>query len=274
MLHPIASWMHAVDLFDTVTLTWLGEHHPAQFEVVWAGDAPRPSPIDWPAEKDLAIRALRLVEHTLGRTLPVTMRVEKRIPVGGGLGGGSSDAAAVLVGIRDLLTLPLSDAQLAAMSAKLGSDVAYFIGGQAAPGPAVVSGLGDRVERIVNRLAGRSIVLVFPSFGCATGPVYKAFDSLPARHELREREVRDLASGTGDALFNDLLGAAELVQPALRALRQRLEKAAGLPVHMSGSGSTLFVLPEGDEAGQTAVKMAAKMAAETTDISVFVTRLL
>lgn len=271
-LHPIASWMHAVDLFDSISLTWLGEHHAPRFEVGWAADAMRSSPIDWPPEKDLALRALRLMEQSLGRSLPVSIRVEKRIPVGGGLGGGSSDAAAVLVGVRDLLSLAMTDAQLAALSARLGSDIAYFIGGPAdgPPAPALVTGLGDRVERLPRRWADREIVLVFPPFGCPTGPVYKAFDALP-RGDFRDVAVKDLVKGEGGMLFNDLLPAAERVQPALGPLRERLARAVGLPVFMSGSGSTLFVLPD---VGRTGGEVAAKIAAESSDMSVLATRLV
>lgn len=260
--------MHAVDLCDTVHLEWLGEHHTGRFEVVWAGDAPRSSPIDWPPEKDLALRALRLLEHAMGRSLPLNLRVEKRIPVGGGLGGGSSDAAAVLVGVRDLLSLRMDDAQLARLSARLGSDIAFFIDGSP-PAPALVTGYGDRIERLPRRLAGRPIVLVFPPFGCPTGPVYRAFDSIPQGAGFRDRLVSTLAlESGGEGLFNDLLAAAEAVQPRLGEVRRGVEAATGLPVHMSGSGSTLFFLPrEGDE-------VAAKIALEKADNCVFATRLL
>lgn len=213
------------------------------------------------------MRALRLVEQALGRALPVALRIEKRIPVGGGLGGGSSDAAAVLVGIRDLLSLSLTDAQLASMSHWLGSDVAYFIG-EAPPAPALVTGLGDRVERLPRRLAGGPIILVIPSFGCPTAQVYKAFDQLP-RGKFDAAEVAALARGSGGDLFNHLLPAAERVEPRLAPLRDQVARLTGLPVHMSGSGSTLFVLPPGD-----GVDVAAKIATELSDVSVFSTRLL
>jgi 4-diphosphocytidyl-2-C-methyl-D-erythritol kinase len=260
-MHPIASWMHAVDLADSVRLEWLGEHHPMRFEVAWAGDAPRPSPIDWPPEKDLGMRAVRLMEQAIGRALPVSIRIQKRIPVGGGLGGGSSDAAAVMTGVRDLLSLRMTDQQLCGLSARLGSDIAFFIG-QSPPAPALVRGMGDRIERVGPDWVGKEIVLVLPTFGCATGPVYKEYDRIGAR------PLRDVVPFSGE-LFNDLLLAAEAVQPRLAGLRRDVERAAGVQVFMSGSGSTLFLLPE-----TGAGDLAAKIGREVSDISVVKTRLV
>lgn len=269
-MHPIASWMHAIDLYDTVTFTWLGEHHPQRFEVVWAADAPRQSPIDWPAERDLGFRALRLMEQAEGRSLPVSIRIEKRIPVGGGLGGGSSDAAAVMMGLREVLSLRLTDQRLRAMSGALGSDVAFFID-EPPPSPALVTGMGDRIERVGRDWAGREVVLVLPAFGCATGPVYRMYDQLGAR---TLRDVKPFS----EELFNDLLPAAEAVQPALGPLRAAVERAGGAAsstVHMSGSGSTLFLLPKGDSGAAGDVGgVADKIEREVSDIRVVRTRLV
>src|SRR6185295_18407432 len=103
-MHPIASWMHAIDLCDEVWITRLVTG-ASRLDIAWADDAPRPSPIDWPSEKDLAFRAHRLLEGDTGRALPAAIRIAKRIPVGGGLGGGSSDAAATLLALNDLFAL-------------------------------------------------------------------------------------------------------------------------------------------------------------------------
>ena len=273
-MHPIASWMHAIDLFDTVQVQWLGEHHPPAFEVTWAADAPRPSPIDWPKEKDLAIRALRLFEQHEGRSLPISIKIEKRIPVGGGLGGGSSDAAAVLLAISDLMSLTTKRDVLAKLSAVIGSDIAFFIDDarESPPRPALVEGLGDRVERLPRREA--QVILILPNFGCPTGPVYKAFDKLVGPDKpFRDTAVRQAAAAADIAsehLFNDLLAPAESIQPALAPLRSVIERSTGLPVHMSGSGSTLFMLPSIG----TASELAAKIARETADISVLTTGLV
>ncbi len=268
-MHPIASWMHSIDLWDDVEVETLAAG-PSRLEILWAADAPRPSPIDWPPEKDLGARAHRLLEGEAGRELPASIRMTKRVPVGGGLGGGSSDAAAVLLGVNRAFGLGLSLPRLAELSRGLGSDVAYFLDEQSPARPAIVTGLGDRVERTA-RAAGWA-VLVIPAFGCATGAVYRAFDGLGAQR-LRDAEVRSLAAGPIDAgrLFNDLTGAAAMVQPGLGPLLERVERASGRPVCISGSGSTLFVTA-GDEGSAGVIR--AKARGSVPDVTVVGVRLV
>lgn len=265
-MHPIASWMHSIELFDTIRVE---RQERSSFAVSWADDAPRMSPIDWAPESDLCVRSLKLIEARVGRALPVRLEVAKRIPVGGGLGGGSADAAATMLAIRELYQLPLSIDELIPMSAKLGSDIAYFLD-EAPPRPALVTGIADRVQRLDRPLAGRAIVLIFPQFGCPTGAVYRAFDAI-GPGALRENDVpRAALNATLTELFNDLDAAAARVQPALTPLRSRIAEVARIPVHMSGSGSTLFVLPEAGDAEQ----IAKKIGSEVADISILSTRLI
>lgn len=244
--HPIASWMHPIDLCDELLVTRLEDDRLSRYAILWHDEAPRKSPIDWSITKDLAVRAHLLLEQEAGRALPVQLKLDKRIPVGGGLGGGSSDAAAMLLAVRELFALDIPDARLARLAHTLGSDVPFFL----APGPAIVEGLGERVERTASRAA--DVLLIMPPFGCPTAAVYRAFDELaPPQHVLRTEEVRDRAHAPGieaHTLFNDLAAAAECVAPALAELRARASEAlGGAPVHVTGSGSTLFALrPEGD----------------------------
>ncbi len=236
--HPIASWMHAISLWDELTIEPLP--HGSAFAVSWAEDAPRPGPIDWTPEQDLAARAHRLLEREAGRELPARMRLVKRIPVGSGLGGGSSDGAAALRGLNMLFGLGLSTTRLAELSRSLGSDVAFFVDGEPAR-PALVEGFGDRIERLGRTRA--DLLLIIPPVACATASVYRAYDGLNPG-ALRADRARALAAGgtPEGGLFNDLDRAAEAVAPELAGLRRRASEAAGAPVHMSGSGSCLFTL--------------------------------
>jgi len=247
-MHPIASWMHAVDLYDEVEVTPAARDELA---VEWAPLVMRETPIDWPAEKDLAWRALRCLERDTGRALTSRIAIQKRIPVGGGLGGGSSDGAAALLAANEAFDLKLSLDRLAWVSRELGSDVAYFLDGEIPPRPAVVAGLGDRVARVA-RIKGWAVLIV-PPFGCPTGPVYKAYDGLGPR-PLREGDVAHIAAAgriAGGLLFNDLWDAAQAVRPELADVRERLRRAAPGPVCLSGSGSTLFIpAPDFQEAAR------------------------
>lgn len=247
--HPIASWMASVDLFDEVTVERLGAGSESRYAVEWADEAPRASAIDWAIEKDLAVRAHRLLEAEAGRALPVSMTVRKRIPVGGGMGGGSADAAAAMMAVREVFELPISEARLAELAAKLGSDVAFFLDEEMPARGAIVSGLGERIERVAR--VGSPVVLIFPPFGCPTGAVYKAFDGAGTGEgfEARAARVRAIVEEAGrsgrvatDELFNDLTAPACRAEPRLREIIDRLCGELNANVHVTGSGSTLFVL--------------------------------
>lgn len=270
--HPIASWFVAIGLFDTLELTRLPEGSPSRHEIRWANPrdpgppAPRPTPIDWPIEKDLAVRAHRLLERYAGRELPLRMTLIKRTPVGGGLGGGSSDAASMLLGVDRLFGLGISRAELASLSTTLGSDIAFFLDDPkgegnrhpastddppvaAAPRPALVTGLGESISR-VDAPASTDVLLLLPPFGCPTGPVYKAFDTAPTVgiDEPRVRRLIEAARhGTRlnpGGLFNDLTEPACVVEPRLRDILLKLEALSPHRVHVTGSGSTMFIIPE------------------------------
>jgi 4-diphosphocytidyl-2-C-methyl-D-erythritol kinase len=282
--HSIASWFVPVGLADELVIEPLsagaggaggaagaggagGAGRASSLSIEWAADAPRPSPIDWPIEKDLAYRAHRLLERHAGRALPAALRLIKRVPVGGGLGGGSADAAGAIRGLNRAFALGLSAAQERALGAELGSDVAFFLddedaaspagGEHAGPRPALVTGLGEELRRLT-RVPGWAVLIV-PGFGCPTGAVYKAFDAaLPER--FRQDEVYALIeSAIGAqriepaALFNDLTPPAERVAPDLAPLRRACAKAIGEPVHVTGSGSTMFAW----FAGQSEAERAA-----------------
>ena len=269
--HPIASWFACVGLHDELALSRLAAGS-SQWSLEWAADAPRPSPIDWPIEKDLAVRAHRLVELTVGRELPLRAELTKRTPVGAGLGGGSSDAAAALVGINELFSLGLARAKLRELSTALGSDIAFFIDdspiGQPAR-PAIVTGFGETIERIERRQGW--VALVFPPYGCPTGPVYQAFDR-GAPDRLRETEVRALASApeinlSRAALFNDLAVPACDVEPRLGELLAKLRDSLGTAVHVTGSGSTLFVPASSEAHARQLAADARRLSAETATLA-------
>ncbi len=244
--HRIASWMVCVDLCDDLELRVISG--PSRFSVSWADDAPRPTPIDWPIEKDLIFRAHALMEKAAGRSLPVEAVLRKRTPVGGGLGGGSSDAAAMLRGLNRLFALGLDRAALSAIASTLGSDIAFFIDDDVTcdvARPALVSGFGDIIERVP--CPEEDIILVAPDFGCPTPDVYRAFDAMNPG-PLREDAVRELiarAEETGEIpiseLFNDLAPAARAVRPGLTRIISDALPGTQIPIHVTGSGSTLFV---------------------------------
>lgn len=249
--HPIASWMHCIDLCDDLEVVRLDPSSPSRFEI-GAADASFARTPDWPVEKDLAFRAHARLEAELGGRLPVRVRLTKRIPAGAGLGGGSADAAAMLQALDRLFALGLGAERLRAIGGSIGSDVAFFVDDQSPARPAIVIGFGDQIERL-KRTRGE-LTLILPEFGCATPAVYRAFDRLieGSPHALAEDAVRACASTGLDVscLFNDLLPAACMVEPGLDAMLDRLG-AAGIEPRLSGSGSACFVIgaaPPGERA--------------------------
>ena len=242
-MHPIASWMAPISLADELLVKRLPDDRLSRYAILWHDQALRPSPIDWSITKDLAVRAHHLLEREAGRSLPVQLKLDKRIPVGGGLGGGSADAAAMLLAVRDLFELDIPDPRLVELAGELGSDVAFFL----SDGPAIVEGVGDRIERTPPVAA--DLVLIAPAFGCPTGAVYRAFDSA-SPPPLRDAEVRAMAlAGAVDPilLFNDLAEPAIAIEPRLPVVMEQVRDIAARPVHMSGSGSTLFVVATSPE---------------------------
>jgi 4-diphosphocytidyl-2-C-methyl-D-erythritol kinase len=256
--HPIASWFHCLDLWDDITVRQAsvssGCGETCDFHVAWADDAPRTSPIDWPPEKDLCVRAHGVMEELAARAMPVRIEVRKRVPVGAGLGGGSSNAASVMLALNELFDLGIPRRTMRRASAKLGSDIAFFIDDDtecSEPSrPAIVTGLGDVIERVRPVSAGERLLLIFPPFGCPTGPVYRAFDAICAEKApwmFRESDVRALVdrAARGETLgrlplFNDLARPACVVEPQLATALEAL-RGAGWNVHVTGSGSTMFV---------------------------------
>ena len=239
-MHPIASWMVTVSLHDELFLEELQADSLSLYAIIWHKDARRKSEIDWSITKDLAVRAHLAVEAHVGRKLPIKMRVEKRIPVGGGLGGGSSNAAAMLRALNELFNLKLSREILRDIAARLGSDVPFLIDG----GSAIVTGLGEQLEPapLPDKLHA---LLIFPDAACPTGAVYQTLDQLRPHGAVETDRVRALSvmpNIAHDAPFNDLAHPACEVAPKLRGELEELAELTDRVAHVSGSGSTLFVL--------------------------------
>ncbi len=244
-MHPIASWMVTVNLFDELNLTRLEDDRLSRYAILWHADAKRRSEINWSITKDLAVRAHLTLQDQIGRNLPIQLKLEKRIPVGGGLGGGSSNAASMLNALNELFELGLSGDDLAAIGKTLGSDVPFLIRG----GSALVEGRGEVLTH--HHPSPIHAVIAFPNAICPTPKVYGLFDEMHVQRNgtsLRTAAVTDLihhaARGPlpSDQLFNDLAPAAIHAAPQLHDDLKSLAEIAQRPAHVSGSGSSIFVL--------------------------------
>ncbi|BDU76775.1 4-(cytidine 5'-diphospho)-2-C-methyl-D-erythritol kinase [Mesoterricola sediminis] len=179
-------------------------------------------------DSNLVVRAWRLLEREAGRELPARLRLVKRIPAGGGLGGGSSDAAAALRLGRDLHGLELSDAVLLRLAAELGSDVPLFLLG----GTVLGLGRGERVYPL-RPVPLEPILLVHPGLHVATPSVYKSISQVGYPFP---SACPSLLGGEAPPWRNDLTGAAIFACPALSEVKAALVGTGGDPL-LCGSGS-------------------------------------
>lgn len=205
-------------------------------------------------EKNLVVRAAKLLQNELGVRLGCRIHLEKQIPHGAGLGGGSGNAATTIKGLKRLWNLDLSTEQMAAYGARLGSDIPFFFYGPAA----LCQGRGE----IVNGLSltgSLNIVLFCPMVHCSTAEVFSRVHRIG-----RPREVAPvlaaLQAGTPEALagvlFNRLQEATESYKPELARVRDLMRnvKASFLGVLMTGSGSAYYGLSPSRAAAQAAAE--------------------
>ena len=263
--HPLDSIVAKITLYDDITLT---PRDDGQIVLTCAD-------VDCgPAERNLAYRAARLLAENAGLSSVVgqesaaaphgvDIALEKHIPPGKGLGGGSSDAAAVLAGLDRLWRLDTPPARLAELAATLGSDVPLFLG----PPAARLTGRGEILEPAA--LLSFAAVLHMPDFACATADVYRAFDAFPgAAQPMSERGEIDLVAALSSqwraTLRNDLTPAAQAVSEQLSSTLARLRACTGLPVTMTGSGSAMFILADSTaEAQALAARLPTDLPGQT-----------
>jgi 4-diphosphocytidyl-2-C-methyl-D-erythritol kinase len=213
------------------------------------------------AGENLAARALTLIRDRLGGDLPpLEVRIEKRIPVAAGLGGGSADAAAALRAANVIAGGPLGAAELRVIGSALGSDVPS----QVEPRHALVTGTGELVEPL--ELPGLAVVLVPQKEGLRAGEVFAELDRLHAwREHLDPEPLRRLAGGgsarLAAAVENDLGEAAISLRPDLRGPLDALSSAGALGAGVSGSGPTCFGIFESEtDARRAAARVGGALA--------------
>lgn len=204
---------------------------------------------------NLVLAAARVLRAWADRPLaPLAFRLEKRVPVGAGLGGGSSDAAAALDLAAAAWRLDVSPAQRLALAAAVGSDVPFF----AADVPAaLVEGRGERVSLRPAPPGARGVLLATPPYALPTGAVFAAHAALAARGG-EPRAAGPPGAGRLGALplGNDLWPAATALRPELAALEEALRSLLERPIVLSGSGPTLVALyPSTVEAAAAAARL-------------------
>ncbi|MDL2209966.1 4-(cytidine 5'-diphospho)-2-C-methyl-D-erythritol kinase [Desulfovibrio sp. OttesenSCG-928-O18] len=194
---------------------------------------------------NIMVKAYKAYAAKTGHAPGLHVSLDKRIPYGAGLGGGSSDAAALLAYLNnDALTEGaggLDEAGLNALAATLGADVPFFLVNR----PALVRGIGEIIEPTANPLAGLHLVLVCPKVHVATGPAFAAWDAKNgqkhAADALTNRDWEDTSPLVrGIRVQNDLARIVFEIHPELQKIVASLYKCNAAAASMSGSGSSLF----------------------------------
>ena len=230
--HELATIMQTIDLYDTLCLT---ATHDMQVQLVCS--VPELSNAE-----NLAARAAALLRQRLGLTQGVKIELHKRIPTAAGLGGGSSDAAAVLLALQHWWQLSLSPTDLLSMAASLGSDVPFFLTG----GLALCEGRGTRVRPLPAHMPAsmRWLLLLKPAIGISTATVFRNLSSDDytngAHSQAVSTALQEDRSPRPEDLHNGLERGVLERYPEVAQARESMIQAGAPLVRLSGSGPTLY----------------------------------
>jgi 4-diphosphocytidyl-2-C-methyl-D-erythritol kinase len=242
--HELESIFHTVALGDDlrVVATASGEVEIDMRLEGAVGSVPRVE------ENLVSIAAQRLIDRGANNG-GIAVEIVKRIPFGAGLGGGSGNAAGILVALNELWDMGLTLEDLHEVAGLVGSDVPYCLGG----GTALATARGEKLTPLPTALS-MTFVLGISHEPLSTRDVYEGWDGIGTNDELSSAPMA-LALGSGDLeevarlLHNDLEPASFELRPELRGMKQAMEAAGALGVSMSGSGPTIFGIARDEEHG-------------------------
>ncbi len=237
--HEIRTLMHRVDLCDEIEISLGGQG----IQLVVEGDEVSAG------EENLACRAARAFLEEMGGAEGVRIRLKKRIPVAAGLGGGSSDAATVMMALNYLLGAGRGDDRLMALGTKIGADVPFFIFQK----PALAEGIGERL-RPVEFPGPIWFLMLIPPFPLSTALAYGTYDRLafPRKEPSLLRSSFAHIVEILSILRNDLEGAAFSIYPQIREGKEELLAKGAQGALMTGSGPVIYgIFPSRAEAERT-----------------------
>jgi 4-diphosphocytidyl-2-C-methyl-D-erythritol kinase len=224
--HDIASLFQTIDLFDYLKLQLSDSDHFTCSDPQLATD------------DNLVVKALNLFREKSALSFSVNCHLVKNIPLEAGLGGGSSNAATMLKGLNQLLNYPLENDELFEIAKMLGSDVPFFLYG----GAAYCEGRGEVVKRI-KPLEPKRLWIIKPPEGIPTPKVYQCLDLNTLSTRNPKHSLQEHLLGKGE-YYNDLEDAALSISPAVKNLKEELQKQGFSKVMLTGSGSSLISFDE------------------------------
>jgi 4-diphosphocytidyl-2-C-methyl-D-erythritol kinase len=232
--HEIRSVIQTVNFCDSLQITTAKEIQFKSNKSVWSG------------EQSLLAKAAKLLQTTTGCTQGATIKVKKRLPLISGLGGDSSDAAAVLRGLNQLWELDLSPAKLQGLTLELGSDVSFFLSG----GTALMEGRGEKITPLPP-MPHQWVILIIPKVPRLLGKTKRVYSMLKPSYytdgKISEKLVTCLKSGgefSASLLFNVFENVVFIRGEELTNYRDHILKTGAPNIHLAGSGPSMFTLLE------------------------------
>jgi 4-diphosphocytidyl-2-C-methyl-D-erythritol kinase len=202
-------------------------------------------PIPGDAADNLCLRAFQLLQRDFPQLQPVSIHLHKNIPIGAGLGGGSADAAFMLLLLNEKFRLGLDQAALVSYAAQLGSDCPFFIVNK----PCYATGRGEIMTPLPLDLSGYSFMLVHPGIHVNTGWAFKQLTPKAPAHVLEE-VIQLPVEEWREMIINDFEAPVFAAHPVLAAIKQQLYDAGAVYAAMSGSGSAVVgIFPKNKIAG-------------------------
>lgn len=240
--HLLETVFQTVNIYDTVTVAWAAEQG-----ISLTCDVPA-VPC---SEKNIAWKAARYFCDAAQISRGVRIHLEKRIPMEAGMGGGSTDAAAVLLALQELADEPLSMEQLCSIAVQLGADVPFFLYG----GTAYAGGIGEELERLP-AFEAKHLVIAKGTAGVSTAAAYRGIDTLenpahPPVQALRTALLNGASLSEIAALCGNLFEAA-VTLPEVDEIRRVMGENGALTAVMTGSGAAVFGIFDSAQTAETA----------------------
>lgn len=210
-------------------------------------------------EDNIVYRAAKEIMAYSNKNVGVEIRIKKRIPSSAGMGGGSSNAASVILGLNQMLRINLSVEKLMKIGLRFGADIPFFLSGAAA---AFATGIGENVAKI-KKLPKMPMVIVTPNLSVATKAIYEKYQSNGNGRGKSEEEIpKEFTTKKAVIKFlnNDLESVTTKQFPIVSEIKELLVKYGAMAAQMTGSGPSVFgIFPDKDKADKAVKKLSSKV---------------
>lgn len=229
--HNIETLMMPVALTDEIEIKKNKKNNKGEIILTTSGIT-----IDGDLQNNLVSQAYRCLHKDFDLP-PVNLHLHKKIPIGGGLGGGSADAAFTLKALNDLFELKLTDNQLESYAAQLGSDCAFFIKNESA----IATGRGEKLEPFAVNLERYFLTIVIPNIAINTKEAYSKVKPQTPLKSLKQQLLLPIEEWQ-EVIKNDFEKSVFLQKPTIEQVKKDLQKAGAVYSSLSGSGAAVFAL--------------------------------